>query len=79
MDSTAQTAPAALEIINETVSTSDAWIRHGKKPLGLRNNQQTTPTGDALIGQPKQLLGTEKSSTKVLPRVRYGFNNANNP
>jgi len=33
MDSTAQTAPAASEIFNETASTCDAWIRHRKQPL----------------------------------------------
>jgi len=33
MDSTAQTAPVALEIFNETVSTGDAWIRQRKQPL----------------------------------------------
>jgi hypothetical protein len=33
MDSTAETAPAASEIFNETVSTRDAWIRQRKQPL----------------------------------------------
>jgi len=33
MHSTAETAPAALEIFNETVSTGDAWIRQRKQPL----------------------------------------------
>jgi len=33
MDSIAQTAPAASEIFNETVSTGDAWIRQRKQPL----------------------------------------------
>ena len=30
MDLTAQTAPAASEIFNETASTGDAWIRQRK-------------------------------------------------
>jgi hypothetical protein len=37
MDSTAQTAPPSLEIIseiiNETASTGDEWIRQRKKPM----------------------------------------------
>jgi hypothetical protein len=33
MDSTAQTAPAASEIFNETASTGEAWIRQRKRPL----------------------------------------------
>jgi hypothetical protein len=34
MHSTAQTAPAASEIFNETASTGDAWIRLRKQPMG---------------------------------------------
>jgi hypothetical protein len=34
MDLTAQTAPAASEIFNETASTGDAWIRQRKQPMG---------------------------------------------
>ena len=33
MDSTAQTAPAASEIFNETASTHDPWIRQRKQLL----------------------------------------------
>jgi len=33
MDSTAQTAPAASEIFNETASTRDPWIRQRKQLL----------------------------------------------
>jgi len=33
MHSTAQTAPAASEIFNETVLTGDSWIRQHKQPL----------------------------------------------
>ena len=33
MDSTAETAPAASEIINETASTRDPWIRQRRQPL----------------------------------------------
>jgi hypothetical protein len=56
MDSTAQTAHVASEIINETASTGDAWI-----------------------GQRKQSMGPQKSSTKLRPRVMHGFDSANNP
>jgi len=34
MHSTAQTAPATLEIFNETASIGDAWIRPRKQPMG---------------------------------------------
>jgi len=34
MDSTAQTAPRAYDITNETAATGDAWIRPPKQPLG---------------------------------------------
>jgi hypothetical protein len=40
---------------------------------------ETIPTGDAWIRQPKQPLGTQKSSTKLLPRVTHGFDTANRP
>jgi hypothetical protein len=33
MDSTAQTAPRDYDIMNETASTGDAWIRQPKKAL----------------------------------------------
>jgi hypothetical protein len=36
MDSTAETAPVASEIINETASTRDPWIRQRKQPLWLQ-------------------------------------------
>jgi hypothetical protein len=40
MDLTAQTAPAASKIFNETVSTGNAWIRQRKHHYDLRNLQQ---------------------------------------
>jgi len=46
---------------------------------GWRDHQQTAPTGDAWIGQPKQQLETHKSSTKVLPQVTHGFDSTNTP
>jgi hypothetical protein len=36
MDSTAPTDPRDYEIINETASTGDAWIRQPKEPLGTQ-------------------------------------------
>jgi hypothetical protein len=56
MDSTAQKAQVASEIINETASTGDVWIRQRKEPLL-----------------------TQKSSTKLLPRVTRGFDSTNSP
>jgi len=38
MDSTAQTAPAASEIFNETASTDNAWIRQRKQPMRLEKS-----------------------------------------
>jgi len=38
MHSAAQTAPAALEIFNETASTGHAWIRQRKQPLGPKKS-----------------------------------------
>jgi len=40
MDSTAETAPAASEIINETAYTRDPWIRQRKHPCGFRKHQR---------------------------------------
>jgi hypothetical protein len=34
MDSIAQKASRDLEIINQTATTADAWIRQRKQPLG---------------------------------------------
>jgi hypothetical protein len=42
MDSTAQTAPAALEIFNETASTGDAWIRQLKEPMWATKSSTKT-------------------------------------
>jgi hypothetical protein len=38
MDSTAQTAPPASEVITESASTGDAWIRQLKQPLRLQKS-----------------------------------------
>jgi hypothetical protein len=38
MDSTAQTALVALEIINETASSRDPWIRQRKQPMWLQKS-----------------------------------------
>ena len=65
MDSTAKTAPVASEIINETASTGDAWIRQLKEPMwALKSSTKT------------QSLQNQKSSTKLLPRVTHGFESA---
>jgi hypothetical protein len=66
MDSTAETAPAASEIFNETASTRDAWIRQRKEPM--RAMQSSTKT---------ESLPNQKSSTKLLPRVTLGFDSSN--
>ena len=67
MDSTAQTAlmdseiinenrvAVDLEILNETTSTGDAWIRQRKKPLWPQKIiNETASTGDAWIRQRKK-------------------------
>jgi hypothetical protein len=42
MDLTAQTAPAASEIFNETASTGAAWIRQLKEPMwALKSSTKT--------------------------------------
>jgi phosphosulfolactate phosphohydrolase-like enzyme len=79
MDSTAQTAPRESEIINELVSRVTPGFDSANSPYGFINLQQTGVTGDAWIRQPKQLLGTQKSSTKLLARVTQGFDIGNSP
>ena len=68
MDSTAQTAPVDSEIINENWVTVDLEILN-----------ETASTDDAWIRQRKRPPWPQKSSTKLLPRVRHGFDNANSP
>jgi len=63
MDSTAQTAPGYSEIINELLSRVTRGFYSPNSPSGLRNQQRTAVTGAAWIRQPKQPLGTQKSST----------------
>jgi hypothetical protein len=76
MDSTAQTALRDYDIMNETASTGDAWIqRPTQNPSDSYIINETAATGDAWIRQPKQPLGTQISSTKLLPRVTLGFDN----
>jgi hypothetical protein len=58
MDSTAQTARRDSEIINELLSRLTHGFDSPHDPYGLRNQQRTAVTGDALIRQPKQPLGT---------------------
>jgi hypothetical protein len=68
MDSTAQTAPLASEIITESASTGDAWIRQRKEPMwALKSTKKT------------QSLQNQKSLTKLLPRVMHGLDIANSP
>jgi hypothetical protein len=65
MHSTAQTAPAASEIFNETASTGDACIRQRKQPLASEIFNETASSGDAWIRQRKQPMAPQKSSTKL--------------
>jgi len=62
MDSTAQTALRDSEIINELLSRATVALDSPNNPNGVKNHKQTAVTGDAWIRQPKQPLGTEKSS-----------------
>jgi hypothetical protein len=40
MDSTAQTAPMDIEIINENAPTGDAWIRQPEQPLRTQKSSK---------------------------------------
>jgi hypothetical protein len=62
MDWTPQRAPRDSEIINELIARATQGFDSPNSPLGLRNHQRTDSTGDARIRQPKQPLGTQKSS-----------------
>jgi hypothetical protein len=66
MESTAQSGSLALEIINETASTGDAWIRQGNQPLWPQKPSTKTES-----------LSTQKPSMEMLPRVTHGFDSAN--
>jgi hypothetical protein len=68
MDSTAQTAPTALEILNETAYTGEAWIRLRKELMWAMKSSTKTES-----------LPNQKSSTKLLPRVTHGFDSAKSP
>jgi hypothetical protein len=65
MDSTAQTAPPASEIITESASMGDAWIRQRKQPMWDMKSSTKTESRE-----------NQKSSTKLLPRVMHGFESA---
>ena len=80
VDLTAQTAYVASEIINETASTGDAWIRHRKQPLGTHKSSMKllprvthgfdsaiSPCGLRTSTKTKS-QSTQKSSTKMLSR-----------
>jgi hypothetical protein len=68
MDSTAQTAPLASEIITESASTGDAWIQQRKEPMRAMQSSSKTES-----------MPNQKSSTKLLPRVTHEFDSANSP
>jgi len=77
MHSTAQTTHVGLktinenkvagdsQIINETSSTGDAWIRQRKEPMRAMKSSTKIES-----------LPNQKSSTKLLPRVTHGFDSA---
>jgi len=72
MDSTAQTAPAASEIFNETASTRDPWIRQRKQPLWLqKSSTKLLPLVTHGFDSAKSPLWLQKPSPKVLPRVTH--------
>jgi hypothetical protein len=80
MDSTAQRAlvgyeifkensvAAESEIINETASTGDTWIRQHKEPMWAFK-----------LSIKIQSLQNQKSSTKLLPRVMHGLDISTSP
>ena len=55
--------PRDTEIINELLSRVTHGFESPNSPYGLRNHQRIPVTGDAWIRQPKQPLGTHKTST----------------
>jgi hypothetical protein len=57
MDSTSQTAPRDIEIINELLSGVTHRIDSTNSHYGLIQHQRTAVTGHAWIRQPKQPLG----------------------
>jgi len=77
------------KIINESASTGDAWIRQRKQPWDSEILNETTSTGDAWVRHHKEplwphkswtkteSLSSQKSLTKLLPRVTHGFDSAN--
>jgi len=62
MDSTAQTARTHSQIINALMSRVTHGLDTQKSPNGLKNHQRTDVTRYVRIGQPKQPIGTQKSS-----------------
>jgi hypothetical protein len=56
---------ADSEIINETASPGDSWIRHRKHPLRTQKSSFKT-----------ELLPSQKSSTNLLPYLTRGFGTA---
>jgi hypothetical protein len=91
MDSTAQTAPAALEFFNENASTSDEWIPQRKQPLGLQKSstkllQGVTHAIDSANSpcglrnhQRNRVTGDSKIINETASTVTHGFDSANNP
>jgi hypothetical protein len=76
---TAQSAPCDSEIINELLSRVTHSFDGQNSPEGLSYHQRTALTDAAGIRQPKQPLGNQISSKKLLPRVTLGFDSPNSP
>jgi len=79
MHSTAQRAPAASEIINETASTRDAWIRQRKQPMKPQKSSTKLLRRVTHVFDSAKSLRLQKLSTKLLPLVTNGFHSANSP
>ena len=79
MDTTARTAHRGSDIIIELLSrvTLDATAQTATRDSEIID--QTAVKGDTWIRQLRQPLGTQKSPTKLRPRVTLGFDSPHSP
>ena len=73
------TAHRDSEITNETSLRVTHGYDSANNPRDSDIINESSATGAALLRQPKQPLVTQKSSTKLVPRVTHGLANRNSP
>jgi hypothetical protein len=79
MDSTAQTTPRDYDIINETASTGDAWIRQPIQPLGTEiSSTKLHPRVTLGFNSPNSPRDSEMIN-ELLSRMTDGFDSPNSP